>query len=66
MQVAAAKPVWAEILNRWGIQTGLIPKDSPLAAVLPADPHWQRLFTGDVEEVFVRAGGARPIEGSAS
>ena len=58
MQAANAKPQWAEIFDRWGIQTVLLPKDSPLAAVLRADPHWQRLFAGDIEEVFGRAGGA--------
>ena len=43
----------------------LIPKDSPLAAVLRADPHWQRLFAGDVEEVFGRTGAARPADASS-
>jgi hypothetical protein len=66
LNAAAAKPQWAEIFDRWGIQTALLPKDSPLAAVLRADPHWQRLFTGDVEEVFGRTGGTRPPEGGAS
>jgi hypothetical protein len=58
LNAAAAKPQWTEIFDRWGIQTVLLPKDSPLAAVLRADPHWQRLFAGDIEEVFGRAGGA--------
>jgi hypothetical protein len=58
LNAAAAKPEWGEIFDRWGIQTVLLPKDSPLAAVLRADPHWQRLFAGDIEEVFGRAGGA--------
>jgi hypothetical protein len=59
LNAAAAKPQWGEIFDRWGIQTVLLPKDSPLAAVLRADPHWQRLFAGDIEEVFGRAGDAR-------
>jgi len=58
MQAANAKPRWAEILDRHGIQTVLLPKDSPLAAALRVDPHWQRLFEGDVEEVFGRTGSA--------
>jgi hypothetical protein len=58
LNAAAAKPQWVEIFDRYGIQTVLLPKDSPLAAVLRADPHWQRLFAGDIEEVFGRAGGA--------
>ena len=62
---ADAKPEWDEIFDRWGIQTVLLPKDSPLAAVLRADPHWQRLFAGDIEEVFGRAGGSPPPEGGA-
>jgi hypothetical protein len=33
----------------------LLPKDSPLASVLSVDPHWRRLFEGDVEVVFSRA-----------
>jgi hypothetical protein len=66
LNAAAAKPEWAEIFGRWGIQTVLLPKDSPLAAVLRADPHWQRLFTGDIEEVFGRAEGARPGDGGRS
>src|SRR5262249_48244711 len=63
---ADAKPEWGEIFARWGIQTVLLPKDSPLAAVLRADPHWQRLFTGDIEEVFGRTGGARSGDGHRS
>jgi hypothetical protein len=58
LSAAAAKPEWSQIFDRWGIQTVLLPKDSPLAAVLRADPHWQRLFAGDIEEVFGRVGGA--------
>src|SRR5262249_30428156 len=63
LKAADAKPQWAEIFDRWGIQTALLPKDSPLAAVLRADPHWQRLFAGDVEEVSGRVGGTPPPEG---
>jgi hypothetical protein len=59
LNAAEAKPQWAEIFNRWGIQTVLLPKDSPLAAVLRADPQWQRHFEGNIEEVFGRTGGAR-------
>jgi hypothetical protein len=66
LNAAAAKPQWADIFERWGIQTVLLPKDSPLAAVLRADPHWQRLFAGDVEEVFGRTGAARPADASSS
>src|SRR5262249_7236065 len=56
LNAAAAKPQWAEIFDRYGVQTVLIPKDSPLAAVLSVDPNWRRLFTGDVEAVFGRVG----------
>jgi hypothetical protein len=60
LQAAAVKPQWAEIFDRYGIQTVLIPKDSALAAVLSVDPHWRRLFTGDVEAVFGRVGDGPP------
>src|SRR5262249_39074974 len=43
LDVAAAKPQWAEILDRYGIQTALLPKGSALASVLSVDPHWRRL-----------------------
>jgi hypothetical protein len=58
VQAVNATPQWADVLDRYGIQTVLIPRDSALAAVLRVDPHWQRLFQGAVEEVFGRTSGA--------
>jgi len=53
LQVATIKPEWRDVLDRYGVQTVLTAKSSALSVLLTA-AGWERVFTGEVEEVFVR------------
>ncbi len=55
LQVAAIKPEWRAVLDKYGVQTVLIEKNSALSVLLLADGGWERVFQGEVEDVFVRA-----------
>lgn len=56
MQVAKVQPDWREVLDRHGVQTILIEKGSALSTLLLADGGWERVFQGEIEDVFVRKG----------
>jgi hypothetical protein len=53
-EVVTIRPGWRKTLDRYGVQTVLIDKDSPLSTLLLADGGWVRVFQGEVEDVFVR------------
>lgn len=57
LRVVSLRPDWRDVLDRYGVRTVLIEKDSPLSALLLADGGWHRVFQGEVEDVFVRGGG---------
>jgi hypothetical protein len=57
LQVASIKPEWRAVLDKYGVQTVLISKDSALSVLLRADGGWERVFQGEVEDVFVRRAG---------
>ena len=52
--VVSIRPNWSDILDKYGVRTILIAKDSPLSTLLLASGEWQRVFQGDVDDVFVR------------
>ncbi len=52
--IAFARPGWRAVLDRYGVQTILAEKGSALTTLLLADGGWERVFQGEVEEVFVR------------
>jgi hypothetical protein len=52
--VVAAAPDWRQVLDKYGVKTMLVEKDSALSTLLLADSGWDRIYRGDVEEVFVR------------
>lgn len=54
LQVVTIKPQWRAVLDKYGVQTLLIEKDSALSVLLLADGGWERVFEGEVEDVFVR------------
>jgi len=53
-QVTTARPQWSAILDRYGVRTVLAEKDSALSVLLAASGMWERVFTGKVEDVFIR------------
>ncbi len=57
LRVVLVRPGWREVLDRYGVRTILIEKDSPLSMLLLASGEWERVLQGDVEDVFVRGGG---------
>ena len=57
LDVVSLRPDWGDVLERYGVRTILIERDSPLSTLLLASGEWQRVFQGDVEDVFVRKQG---------
>ena len=53
--VAAAKPGWRDVLERYAVRTVLVGHDSALSVLLGTDPQWRRVFQGEVEDLFVQA-----------
>jgi hypothetical protein len=49
-------PETQPLLRRYGIQSCLLQRSTPLANFLSADPHWTRVYQDDVAEMFVRDG----------
>ncbi|MHB0869163.1 MAG: hypothetical protein ACYC5J_06865 [Chloroflexota bacterium] len=56
LHVVSLRPDWRDVLDRYGVRTILIRKDSALSASLLADGGWRRAFQGEMEDVFVRGG----------
>jgi hypothetical protein len=54
LEVVNVRPGWREVLDKYGVRTLLIEKDSALSTLLLADGGWERVFQGEVEDVFVR------------
>lgn len=46
------------LLRRYGIQSCLLQRSTPLAIFLSADPHWTRVYQDNVAEMFVRDGAS--------
>lgn len=69
LDVVDIHPDWREVLDRYGIQTVLIERDSALSTVLLDSPGWTRVYHGKVADVFVRQASAQrgaASEGSGS
>lgn len=56
VEVVSVRPGWQGVLDKYGIRTILIEKDSALSTLLRADRGWERVFQGEVEDVFSRRG----------
>ena len=53
LQMNDGKPRWRELLQRYGMQTVLIKRDSPLASLLNDDSHWQKVFEDNQAVILV-------------
>lgn len=60
MQVATVKPGWKSVLDKYGVRTVLTEKQSAVSVLLTASGDWERVFQGDVEEVFVKRDSSVP------
>lgn len=54
LEVTALRPRWKAVLDRWGIQTILAERSSPLTEALHASPEWRLAFVDRDAVVFVR------------
>jgi len=54
LDVVTVKDSWREVLDRNAVRTVLTGRDSALSVLLLASGGWQRVFRGEVEDVFVR------------
>ena len=62
------KEGWRHVADRYGLQTFLLERGSPLAVVLGETSDWRREYSDSLSEVFVRvptAQGRAPGMGSA-
>lgn len=71
MRLIRFEPGGLDVLRRYQIQSCLIERDEPLAAVLLASPDWRRVYADNVSALFVRTdwnqkagmvGTASPVE----
>jgi hypothetical protein len=53
-EVVQLKPNWREVLEQYGVDLLLIEKDSRLSVLLDAAEGWEKVFSGSVEDVFVK------------
>ena len=53
-QVANLQANWRDVLHKYDVRTVLMPTESALASVLRGDGEWERVFQGEIEEVYVR------------
>ena len=60
--VVFLRPDWEEVLDRYKVDLVLIHKGSPLSVLLTSAPSWQRVFTGEVEDIFVRRPTGNSVE----
>ena len=51
----AAGPGWQELLDRYGFETALLPRDWPLRSLLEHQAGWRRIYSDDVAVLFERA-----------
>ena len=52
LQVATVKPEWRDVLDKYGVRTVLTAKHSAVSVLLTAAGDWERVFQGEIEEVF--------------
>lgn len=53
-RVVGLKPDWRAVLDKHAVASVLIEKDSPLAVLLASQTDWQKVYEGEVEQVFIR------------
>ena len=54
IKTANIQPGWSDTFEKYAVRTVLIPKESPLSLMLLGDRRWERVFQGEIEDVFVR------------
>ncbi len=51
----SARPGWKSVLDKWRVDTVLIPPNMPLNSVLEMSPEWQKVFSTRHEVVWVHS-----------
>jgi hypothetical protein len=54
-ELVKPKADWRGVVDRYGLQTLLLERDSPLAVLLAEAPDWRREYSDSLSEIFVRA-----------
>ena len=57
MRIVQIQPDMPRLLEKYKIQSALIPPYAPLATFLSAQPDWKRVYQDDLSAVFVKSGG---------
>jgi hypothetical protein len=57
LRVGELLPGWRDLLERYGVGTALVQRDSRLAAALGDDSAWREVYAGPIERIFVRRDG---------
>ncbi len=54
MDVTSLQPDWQAILNHYGVNYVIFDPSTPLAAALDESPGWQRVYSDDIADIWVR------------
>ena len=54
-----AEAGWQGLLDRYGFELALLPRDWPLSTVLGREPGWREVYRDPVAVLYARAGGRR-------
>ena len=54
LAVSLIHPGSFSVLDRYGVQSCILSRGEPMAVVLLASPHWQRAYSDNTSEIFVR------------
>jgi hypothetical protein len=57
LRVGELLPGWRALLERYGVGTALVQRDSRLAGALADDRAWREVYAGPIERIFVRRDG---------
>ena len=56
-ELVKPKADWRSVVDRYGMRTMLLERDSPLAVLLAEAPDWRREYSDSLSEVFVHVPG---------
>lgn len=57
LAAVSGSPEWARVLDRYEVDSVMIPPEQPLAQILTLDRGWEEVYRDDTAVIFTRAGG---------
>jgi hypothetical protein len=54
LHVLEAKPGWENILEKYGVRWVILPPDRPISAWLDVDQAWEKIYSDDTANVWVK------------